>query len=66
MDIHQITPSLSNIRPVGSLYISLIDHCILQGCIYTLMPKELLNLFDGHAFIYYCITIPRTWKQAAF
>ena len=36
---------------MGDLYISLIDHSILQGCIYALMPKELLNLFEGHVFI---------------
>ena len=36
---------------VRKLYIILIDHGILQGCIDALVAEELLDLFDGHTLI---------------
>jgi len=33
-------------------YIRLIDHGVVHGCVNFDMAKQVLNLFDGHAFIY--------------
>ena len=42
---------LSNVFPVRFLNIILIDHGILKGSVNALVPKELLDLLNGHAFI---------------
>ena len=33
------------------LYITLLDHCILERCINTFMPEQLLKLLNWHTFI---------------
>ncbi len=40
------------IFPMSRFYIALFDHCVLQGRVYSLMPKEPLKLLYGHSFIY--------------
>ena len=37
---------------MGNLNIALLYHCILQGRIYLSMSQELLELLNGHSFIY--------------
>ena len=37
---------------MGSLHVVLIDHRIAKRCVYLAMPKQNLNLFDGHALVY--------------
>ena len=36
---------------MSRFHIALFDHSVLQGRIYSLMPKEPLKLLNGHSFI---------------
>ena len=36
---------------MGDFHVVLADHGVVHSCVDACMAKELLNLFDGHAFV---------------
>ena len=36
---------------MGKFNIALLDHDVLEGCVYSLVPQKTLQLFHGHSLV---------------
>lgn len=36
---------------MGKFNIALLDHGVLEGCVYSLVPQKTLQLFHGHSLV---------------